>query len=205
MIKEMAKGHFVDLDKLNDESVIVDAGAAWGDTIEALRTFRQTERCRIFAFECHREHIKTLEEKRFFNVTLYKKALVGQNVPGSVTFYQHNGLPGWGNITKPLGRHHRKFKGIVAYEVETLRINDLFGTLGLNEIDYLKMDIEGSEREILETMSEETASRIKQMSIEYHTFLGMTRECTERHLERLGFEIKKRKNIELFCERRDAG
>ncbi len=203
VIKEIAKGHFVDIDKLNDESIIIDAGAAWGDTIEELRTCRQTKSCRIFALECHRDHIKTLEAKKFHNVIIYEKALVGQDSPDNVTFYQHLGLPGWGNLTKAYGKGHRKFKGIKTYEVEALRINDLFDYLKIDKVDFLKMDIEGSECGVLETMSREMASKIKQISVEVHVSLGVRKEYVEYHMKRLGFEIKVRKKCEIYSERRN--
>jgi len=203
VIKEIVKGHFVDIDKLNDESIIIDAGAAWGDTIEDLRSCEQTKLCRIIAFECHREHIETLKTKSFYNVTLCEKALVGQDSLDNVTFYQHLGLPGWGNLTRPYGKGHRKFRGIKTYDVEVLRINDLFDYLKIDEIDFLKMDIEGSESGVFRTMSTETASKIKQVSMEIHTVLGVTKEYIEHHVERLGFEIKMRKHCEIFFERRN--
>ncbi len=203
VIKEIAKGHFVDIDKLNDESIIIDAGAAWGDTIEDLRACGQTRLCRIIAFECHRDHIKTLKEQNFHNVTLCEKALVGQDSPDNVTFYQHFGLPGWGNLIKAYGKGHRKFRGIKTYDVEVLKINDLFDYLKIDKIDFLKMDIEGSEYGVLGTMSVAMASKIKQVSMEVHTVLGVTNEYVEHHIERLGFEIKERKHCEVFFERRN--
>ena len=70
-IKEITQGQFVDLDKLNDQSIIVEAGAALGVIIKELRNYEQTKRCRIFAIECNKDNIKRLKAQNFHNVTIY--------------------------------------------------------------------------------------------------------------------------------------
>lgn len=201
MIEEISKEHFVNLDKLNDQSIIVEAGAAWGFIIEKLRNREQTKECEIFAIECNKDNAKTLREKNFHNVTICEKALVGQDFGDSITFYQHLGLPRWGNIFKSTGQGHRKFKGIKKYKVKTLKINDIFSVLRIDKIDFLKMDIEGSEKGIMDTMSEEVASKIDQISVKDYFPFGLPHGYYERIFERLGFKIKIRKKNEIFGER----
>lgn len=201
MITDVRKYYCINLEKLNDDSIIVEAGAAQGRTIEELRQFEQTKECKIFAIECNKDNIKILRDKEFHNVTICEKALVGQNNSNNTIFYQHVGLFQWGNIFKPRGRKHSKFKGIKEYQVKTLKINDIFLVLGIDKIDFLKLDIEGSEKEVMDTMSEETASKIGQLHLAHYFPLNVENEYFEKILKRLGFEIKIKEKLKIFCER----
>lgn len=201
MIKEIRNYYFINLGRLNSASIIVEAGAELGKTIEDLRQFDRTKKCKIFAIECNRDNIKTLRDKKFHNVKIYERALVGQNSGDNVTFYQNIGMPAWGNIIRPRGATHRKSEGIREYRVKTLKINDIFSSLGVDKIDFLKMDIEGSEKEVIETMSEETASKIDQLSVKHYFPLNVNNGHFEKIIEELGFEIKIRKKHEILCER----
>jgi len=202
IIREVREDQFVNLRRLNDKSIIVEAGACVGKTIESLRNYEQTKNCKIFAIECNKEHIRTLREKKFHNVVICERAIVGQNSDKSVIFYQHLGLPRWGNIIRPRGRTHPRFTGIQEYKVKALRINDIFSFLGIDEIDFFKIDIEGSEKEVIGTMSEETASKIKQIAIEFHFPLeNGTRERLEKRLKSFGFKIIINIKHEVLFER----
>ena len=201
MITEVRKYYTVNLDRLNSDSIIVEAGAARGHTIEELRQFEQTKNCKIFAIECQRDNIEVLKKRAYHNVTICEKALVGQNFDDRITFYQTTGLFQWGNLLRPRGMNHKKSKGIKEYEVKTLKINDIFSVFGIDKIDFLKLDIEGSEKEVIETMSEETASKIDQLYIARYFPLNVNNGYFEEILRRLGFEIKINKKCRIFCER----
>lgn len=201
MITEVRKYYTVNLDRLNNKSIIVEAGAARGHTIEDLRQLEQTKECKVFAIECNEDNIKTLRKGNFHNVTIYEGALVGQNFGDSVVFYQNIELFQWGNLLKPRGMKHKGSTGIKEYKVKTLKINDIFSVFGIDKIDFLKLDIEGSEKEVIETMSEETASKIDQLYIARFFPLDVNNGYFEKILRRLGFEVKISKKKRIFCER----
>lgn len=161
--------HYIDMREIDDDSIIVDAGACWGGFIECLREHESGRNCRIIAIECDKDNIKKLRERNYRNVMVCKKALVGQDSDNRPIFYQVIGKPEWGNFYK---KHPGDFAEIKEYKVKTLKINDIFSVLDINWIDFLKMDIEGSEGDILKTMTEETAVKIGQMSIEVHDWDG---------------------------------
>lgn len=67
------------------------------------------------------------------------------------------------------------FGGSTSYQSEgelvkvySYSLNDLFETGLVNEVDFIKIDIEGSEREVLESLSDKNALKIKQYAIEWH-------------------------------------
>jgi hypothetical protein len=60
---------------------------------------------------------------------------------------------------------------------------------GFRSIDYLKMDIEGAEYEVVEHMSTKTASIIKQMSMELHSDDASVNALLCSNLDKLGFNV----------------
>ncbi len=74
-------------------------------------------------------------------------------------------------------------------DVEVIGINDLIGYLGVEKIDYLKIDCEGAEKNIFEEISKETISKINKMVIEFHS--GEIKEIILNKLNSFGFKIEK--------------
>lgn len=201
--REKKSKHFVNIDRLNDDSIIVDAGTCEGDVIKRLREHKQTSKCKIFAIECNRKLVEGLKGKNFFNVEIYEKALVGQNTKGDVVFFEGKRGPNWGSI-KPANVISRWHDATDTYDVKTIKINNIFNDLGIEKIDYMKVDTEGSEKLIFKTMSMRTAKKIKQISVEVHwpnKGVGITMEWAKERLKQLGFEIKTEEHAEIFCER----
>jgi len=195
-------GHFIDLQKIGDDSIIVDAGACIGEFIEALHRHEQGMKCKIMALECDRDNIKTLKEKNYYNVTIYPKALIGNNSDGKIIFYQYLGLPHSGNVgfIKKYLLNHKDFRGMLKYEVEILRINDIFSALNVDRINYMKMNIEGAERDVLGMMTKKTASKIDHVSVSIHAnFLpGISYSTITERLVELGFDAWKAGDREIY-------
>lgn len=162
--------NFIDFEKLRDNAVIVDAGAYTGEFIETMNQHRQSAKSKIMAIECDRDNIKMLRERNFPNVTICEKALVGYKPGENLIYHKYIGFPQSGSVgyEKTYVKKHEGLKEIQKYEVETLGINDIFSELGIDRIDYMKMNIEGLERDVIAAMTEETASRIDQISISLH-------------------------------------
>lgn len=52
--------------------------------------------------------------------------------------------------------------------VEAITLNDIFSICEINKIDFLKVDIEGSERSCFNTISDDTLRKIDRIFIEWH-------------------------------------
>jgi len=192
--------HFIDLNKIGEKSIIVDAGACWGSFIHAFRKFN--EKARIIAIEPCRNNIKKLREKEFRNIELYEKALVGMNASDKIVFTEVPSRKKSGTILGIKYKDKNKAVETKDYEVETIKINNIFKILGIDSIDFLKMDIEGAEVEILKTMSQEVASKIKQISVEIHIGLtGISINATIEILEKLGYIAWQARRLEVYARR----
>ena len=79
------------------------------------------------------------------------------------------------------------------YKVTTISIDDLMNQNGIDSIDYLKVDIEGSEFHFIDSLCKDLCKNIKQISIEFHDFLDpdlkkKTKEYVG-HLVNLGYTL----------------
>lgn len=185
--------------------MIIDAGACKGKYIEILAG--KVNGCSIIAIECDKDHIKMLKEKNYPNVTICEKALVGYEPKEKLVYYKYLGLPYSGSVgyekTYIKKKLARKYKGVKKHEIETLGINDIFSEFDINRIDYLKMNIEGSERDVMAAMTEETASKIDQISVSIHT--KILSDLTSSPLKATaGTDVKDRLNELGFDARRVA-
>jgi FkbM family methyltransferase len=82
-------------------------------------------------------------------------------------------------------------QAIIADPVEQVTVkgkalSTIITELGINEVDVLKMDIEGVEVDLLLTLPEETLRTIGQVTLEFHDFCGIsTPEQVHRAISRL--------------------
>lgn len=68
-------------------------------------------------------------------------------------------------------------------------MDQVFRECRIDRINLLKIDCEGSEYGIFESLSPESAGRIDQIAMEVHPMEGKSPEALRRRLEELGFEI----------------
>lgn len=72
--------------------------------------------------------------------------------------------------------------------VPTVRLAEFLERIPAKAIDLLKMDIEGSEYDVLLSSTEADLTRIRRMDVEYHKVRGFSKEQLLDHLASCGFE-----------------
>lgn len=122
--------HVIDPTRLDENSVIVDAGACEGWIIQNIRHLGI--KSKIYAIEPDERNIEKLKE-----LEVIPKALVGKK--RKVIYYPTSSKPEWGNI-------HNNHKEQEGYEIDTITLDEF------DRIDYLKMVIEGCEKEVIENL-----------------------------------------------------
>ena len=151
------EGHSVITNYLNDKSLVFDCGACVGEFTDKLYDLCG---CSIYAYEPDPRNHRKLK-KRFnmnnkivtFNVGIDKELGVkdfhiGNYITASSFFKSHRGL---GNLSVSVP--------VTTIEEETR----VFG-----DIDLLKLDLEGSEIDVIMSMDEITMQKIKQITVEFH-------------------------------------
>lgn len=173
--------------KINPEDTVLDIGANYGNfTLYAALKARNGK---VYAFEPFKEVNKILEKNisinRLNNVKLIKKAV--SNKSGSRDFY----------IAKKDNVSHSFFESNVSdvkekidnIKVKTISLKDFLSQEKIKKVDFLKMDCEGAEYEILFS-SEKALKAIDKISMETH-YVDEKRNviALKSFLEKNGFDV----------------
>lgn len=174
-----SRGHTLWTRPLNAASVVVDAGAHRG---EFSRNLHAKFGCRCILIEANPRLAAALSAPPGGQVI--PAALSATD--GLVSFNVDQNPEAGGIETKPAD------SGQEMLSIESLSLVTLKARLGLEQIDLLKLDIEGSEFELLQQTPDAVLSEIGQITVEFHDFLpafggrGLY-EAARARLEKLGF------------------
>ncbi len=142
-----------------DGDVIVDAGANVG--VFAIRMARQNRRCRVVALEPFPENFKYLQANVARacpeNVTCCEVALGAGFSKGKM---QAIGSRSLDHVLRP--------ETSAAGGTQVIPLAGLFDLTRTEEIDFLKVDIEGSEYDVFAAASPGLLARFKRIAMEYH-------------------------------------
>lgn len=160
----------------SDNVCIVDVGANVGAfSIMASKRFPNSE---VHAFELVRENYEFASEQlnAYANVTIQNTAMVGSNKPVGVFLHQANPgghKPIFDNSTETYlnSDTFTEAAGPIwqKSEVDSISFNDFMIENNIDKIDFLKLDCEGSEYEILFHIDEHNLwNKISRISMELH-------------------------------------
>jgi len=148
-----------------DMNTIVDIGANIGLTSQYFSGFAK----RVFAVEPSKTHIEVIDKMLKFNdiknVKIVDKAVYIENK--ELTFY-HNENTTMFSLHTAIANKPQDNE-----VVQAITIEKLFNDNKIEVCDFLKLDVEGSEGEIVSHKSfANVAPRIKNMIMEYHVWSG---------------------------------
>jgi FkbM family methyltransferase len=146
-----------------DGDVIIDAGANIG--MFAIQMARQNRRCRVIALEPFPENFK------------YLKANMARACPENVTCCEVALGPGFskGQMQAASSRsldHVLRVNPVAADGTPVVPLSGLFDLARAQEIDFLKVDIEGSEHDVFAAASPNLLGRFKRIAMEYHDHIS---------------------------------
>jgi FkbM family methyltransferase len=172
--------------------VIVDLGANEG--LYVLKMKENSPNAKIIAVEPNPEAFrilkKNVETNNLSDVILVNSAVSSKN--GKVNFEIIKGSTEVGAL-----KLYEKFENrgeIRKISVTSITLEKLFNMFNLNKIDLLKMDVEGTELEILKS-AESILPKIKKVVVEYHgaqkTKKGVIKLMLKRNFKMLLMEKNK--------------
>jgi FkbM family methyltransferase len=146
---------------LQEDWIVVDIGAALGDY--AVWAAKQTPNGRVIAVEPYPPSVGLLRENLDLNqvasVDVFEGAVAEKS--GAITLNVDEGRVVQ-NSTSTLAGHR------LSIEVITITLQELLESFAIHRVNYLKMDCEGGEYEILFSASSETLDRVERVCMEVH-------------------------------------
>lgn len=167
---------FMSLIKPND--LFLDIGA----NIGIVSRYAQSRGARVIAYEPNPAIIPLLRKN--FNGEIHEEAVCGTK--GARMFTADE--TGWGGAS--MAYQH----GNTSFEAEGVSIGDIVKQFP--SVEFMKMDIEGGEKEVLNALTPENASRIKHLLVDVHPPM-MEIADADVILKRLGFRTNISK--EFYC------
>jgi FkbM family methyltransferase len=177
------------------DSIVIDVGAHIG----AFSVIAAKSASEVFAFEPDQGNCQMLKKNKelnkLSNVHIFNMAISGYSGYRNMYFYSDGST----------GSHSLYDAGkaaVVRKRVQTISIDDIIKRERLPRVDFLKLDCEGAEHEILRTMSPETAVKIIGIAMETHGLKGEACIDIPARLQRLGFEVRVEHNGAYVYARR---
>lgn len=144
---------------------------------------------RVLAFEPSPEAFQrlseNLERNHCENVEAHPFAIGGQS--GTAELFEHE-KSAYNSLFSDLDGKKLVPKSVHNVPVKTLE--QVLDERGLDRVDLLKLDCEGAEYGILETLTPAVAGRIKQIAMEAHRIPGHDVEELFSRLDQLGFDVR---------------
>ena len=177
---------------IEQNDLMVDIGANIGVfTVYAASRTRNT----VYAFEPFPDNFKALEQNvranRFHNVMPYQTAVCDRT--GTELF-----------LDAGVSQHHRLKKVALGttekyVEVPSITLQDFMDTHHIEQIDFLKMDCEGSEGIILSSTPKDYLQRIRKIVMEFHDQISkLKHDQIQELLEDAGFTTNMEWGTEKF-------
>lgn len=147
---------------------------------------KKAYRGKIYSYEPYPESFSLLRENvvlnHLKNVRLFNMAVSGTT--GNKILYVSRSNTGAHSLFPDSGKRR--------VEVKTITLDKLISDNKLKAIDLLKIDVEGSEYEIILKASDKTLKKIRRIIMEYHDHIvpGMKHGLIMNRLRVAGFEVK---------------
>jgi FkbM family methyltransferase len=162
-------GWLVDLNLIPERSTIISAGI--GEDISFDLELIDKKRCNIIGIDPTVKSHRFIEgQKTLTNFLLLKKALDSESGK-QITMYKNSNPT---HVSESILSNHSSVKKEESYLAETVSLQEIFKIY--DDISLIKMDIEGSEYNVLNNLKNIPDS-VRQLCIEFHHF------CTSYSIE----------------------
>ncbi|HUW85210.1 MAG TPA: FkbM family methyltransferase [Phycisphaerae bacterium] len=162
--------NYIFRDSLTPSSVVVDVGC--GHEAELSVHLISTYGLRAFGVDPTRKHapaLRTIEQRYAERFRYLARAVAAKG--GTLTFHESD-VNESGSL---LGDHTNVVHDTIrSYQVEAVTLRGLLEEIGCEHVDFLKLDLEGAEYELLDTVAADALQPFTQVFVEFH------HHCIER-------------------------
>lgn len=156
--------YYLFINRFDQQSTIVDVGCGFdADFSMYMIDTYNLKAIGIDPTQKHKESLENLVKKN--NDKFSYKPLAISEKDGQITFNESIRSTSGSILDEHInvsGKETQK------YSVESVSLKNLPKRLGLNKIDYIKLDIEGAEYELIDSLNKEDLTKYNQIFIEFH-------------------------------------
>lgn len=168
---------------------IIDCGANIG--LSAVYFANRFPEAKIIAIEPEASNYKLLESntKKYNNIFCVESGVWNKSTN---LIIKEKGLGNWGFVVEEVPYSNKE-------TIPAISINDILERYGIEEIDILKIDIEGSEKEVFEENFEKWLGKTKVLIIELHD--GLRKGASNsffRAISKYDFKMARREENLIF-------
>lgn len=149
---------------IKESDTVIDVGAHIGGF--SILAAKAAKKGKVYAFEPFDENyqqlLSNIKINQLRNVVALNEAI--SNKTGTAMLYYNNLC----NISPSLYEKAPLKSLLLKKEIKSTRLVDFFKRLNIKRCDFLKMDCEGSEYDILLNLRQNTLKKIKKIVCEYH-------------------------------------
>ena len=174
---------------LNGDSVVVSGGGFLGEWDWYIH---KTYECFLYSFEPFPENYSELVKlfpPKFCNRVVVIMAALWDTDAHAILHL----VNGKGNGHSLYNRSEAGKKVFDKLKVKTMRLDTFMRKYKVPQIDLLKLNVEGAEVQILNSLDKETAKKIKHICFSTHERSIITEEDKDRtmnHLEKIGYKVE---------------
>jgi FkbM family methyltransferase len=174
VIKETLSDDVYRLSEFDEPRLIVDVGAGIGEF--AVAAAHRFPGCRVLAFEPGKDRFEILAQNAAASGVVVESHCVAIGTRSSYV------LSGSGARSSTTGPKHAAGRSVPG--------RALADFLGADEVDLLKIDCEGGELDVLQSLAPDGLGRIARVALEYHNFAGRRNDdLVPSHLVEAGFQV----------------
>ena len=157
------KPNYIFKDVFDEKSIVIDVGCA--DDPDLSVFFMKQFDCFAYAVDPTRKHFAALKAVSDRNKKFQHLPYAVADCDQQLTFYESKE-----NASGSLLQSHSNVQNdsIISYEVEAVTISKLLERIGVDRIDFLKLDLEGAEYSLLEKINSHDLVNVDQLFVEFH-------------------------------------
>jgi FkbM family methyltransferase len=172
--------NYIYFDNFNELSVIVDVGC--GHEAEFSKLMIEKHNLNAFGVDPTMKHtpaLKMLEEST--KGKFHHLAIAVTKKDGFITFHESRQNESGSILLEHINMQNDE---ITTYNVESVSLSELVRRIGTTSVDFIKLDIEGAEYELLDKICDEDINPFKQIFIEFH------HHCTNHSTQETKFLVQ---------------
>ncbi len=176
--------------QINEKDTVVDIGAHKG--YFSVFAAKRAKKGKVYSFEPTEKNFAFLEENIKLNhcKNIHPLKLGVASKRSERKIYEYSDQAGGISLIKEWFGDSDRVK---SYTIKCITMDDLFVKCKIDKINFLKLDCEGAEHEILLNTSSKTMKKIEKIGMEYHEIGKLTAEGLITFLQKNGFVVRRQR------------